>query len=146
MKFQDLKKTAHMNLAIYESLKSYIYLFKNNKILLNNKSLGNLSFINKAFQSCYLDENKTQTYFVNLINNNEIDYSRYIFFYINYLIGQNRYDEAKEIADQIDTLNSSLLILQVKNWIDKKYLIKFNKIFSCKNETDIFKRIHIFNC
>ena len=131
------KENSVYELAIYESLKSYVYLFKNNKILFSNKSLGNISFINEAFQNCYLDKNETETYFVNLIDNNEIDYSRYIFFYINYLIEHNRYNEAKEITDRIDTLNSNLLILQTKSWIDKKYLVKFNKIFLCKNETDI---------
>ena len=38
---------------------------------------------------------------------------------------------------QIDILNNSLLIVQTKNWIDKKEFEKFNQIFSCKNELDI---------
>ena len=40
-------------------------------------------------------EKNTRSSFVNLINNPEGDYSRYIFFYINYLIENNKIDEAK---------------------------------------------------
>ena len=68
------------------------------------------------------------------------------FFYINYLIEQNQFNKAKEITDQIDILNNSLLIAQTKNWIDKKEFEKFNQIFSCKNETDILGEFFFFNC
>jgi len=131
------KRNGTFELIIYESLKNYIYLFENKQTLSNNNTLGNLSLISKIFHSCYLGEKQTQTYFENLVNSDEIDYSRYIFFYINYLIEQNQFNKAKEITDQIDILNNSLLIAQTKNWIDKKEFEKFNQIFSCKNEIDI---------
>ena len=38
----------------------------------------------------------TRSSFLNLINNPDGDYSRYIFFYINYLIENNKIDEAKQ--------------------------------------------------
>ena len=133
----SFKKNGTFELIIYESLKDYIYLFENKQILSNDNTLGNLSLINKIFHSCYLGEKQTQTHFENLVNSDEVNYSRYIFFYINYLIEQNQFTKAKEIADQIDILNSSLLISQTKNWVDKKEFEKFNQIFSCKNETDI---------
>ena len=44
---------------------------------------------------------------------------------------------AKDTPDQIDFLNSSLLIMQTKNWIDNKKLEKFTEIFSCKDESNI---------
>ena len=84
-----------------------------------------------------MGKKNTKAYFVNLINSNELEHSRYQYFYINYLIHQGNYDEAKAITDKIDILNSSLLILQSKDWVDKKNLKKINKIFSCKNKTDI---------
>ena len=126
-----------LNLIIYESLKNYNFLFENKRIPSNNSTFSNLSLISMAFQSCYLGEKQTQSYFFDLINNNEVDYSRYIFFYINNLIEQNKFQTAKEIADQIDFLNSSLLIMQTKNWIDNKKLEKFTEIFSCKDESNI---------
>ena len=126
-----------LNLIIYESLKNYNFLFENKRIPSNNSTFSNLSLISMAFQSCYLGEKQTQSYFDNLIHNNEIDYSRYIFFYINNLIEQSKFQMAKDTADQIDFLNSSLLIMQTKNWIDNKKLEKFTEIFSCKIESNI---------
>ena len=126
-----------LNLIIYESLKNYNFLFENKRIPSNNSTFSNLSLISMAFQSCYLGEKQTQSYFDNLIHNNEVDYSRYIFFYINNLIEQNKFQMAKDTADQIDFLNSSLLIMQTKNWIDNKKLEKFTEIFSCKSESNI---------
>ena len=126
-----------LNLIIYESLKNYNYLFENKRIPSNDSAFNNLSLISMAFQSCYLGEKQTQSYFDNLIHNNEVDYSRYIFFYINNLIEQNKFQMAKDTADQIDFLNSSLLIMQTKNWIDNKKLEKFTEIFSCKSESNI---------
>ena len=72
-----------------------------------------------------------------MFNNTKLDYSRYVFFYINYLISKERYEEAKDITDNIDVINNSLLILQTKNWIDKKQFNKISSIFSCKNNADI---------
>ena len=126
-----------LNLIIYESLKNYNYLFENKRIPSNDSAFNNLSLISMAFQSCYLGEKQAQSYFDNLIHNNEVDYSRYIFFYINNLIEQNKFQMAKDTADQIDFLNSSLLIMQTKNWIDNKKLEKFTEIFSCKSESNI---------
>tara|TARA_B100000446_G_scaffold48725_1_gene44957 strand:- start:287 stop:1975 length:1689 start_codon:yes stop_codon:yes gene_type:complete len=126
-----------LNLIIYESIKNYNFLFENKRMPSNDSTFSNLTLISRAFQSCYLDQKQTQSYFDNLIQNNEVDYSRYIFFYINNLIEQNKFQTAKEIADQIDFLNSSLLIMQTKNWIDNKKLEKFTEIFSCKSESNI---------
>ena len=126
-----------LNLIIYESIKNYNFLFENKRMPSNDSTFSNLTLISRAFQSCYLGKKQTQFYFFDLINNKEVDYSRYIFFYINNLIEQNKFQTAKEIADQIDFLNSSLLIMQTKNWIDNKKLEKFTEIFSCKDESNI---------
>ena len=51
---------------------------------------GNFSLINLAFQRCYLNDENTKTYFKQLFNSqNSGDHSRYIFFYLNYLIENN---------------------------------------------------------
>ena len=126
-----------LNLVIYESLKNYSFLFENKRMPSNDSAFSNLTLISRAFQSCYLGQKQTQFYFFDLINNKEVDYSRYIFFYINNLIGQNKFQTVKDTTDQIDLLNSSLLIMQTKNWIDNKKLEKFTEIFSCKSELNI---------
>jgi len=125
-------------LIIYETVKQYLYVFEENKIPKIKKNFGSLSLINQVFQRCYLKDKNTDTYFSNLINNeiNE-ENSRYIYFYINYLIENNRFEEVKEITDNLDYLNSSLLISQGKKWVEEKKLYEFNKIFSCNNPTDI---------
>ena len=126
-----------LNLIIYESLKNYNFLFEKKRMPSNDSTFSNLTLISRAFQSCYLGKKQTQFYFFDLINNKEVDYSRYIFFYINNLIEQNKFQTAKDTTDQIDSLNSSLLIMQTKNWIDNKKLEKFTEIFSCKSESNI---------
>jgi len=123
--------------AIYEILNNYAYLFENKKISPKNENLGNISMITKAFENCYLNNENGQIYFENLINDDGIDFSRYTFFYINYLLENNRFDYAKQLTEQIDILNSTLLITQTKNWVNKKEIRKISQIFSCKNEADI---------
>ena len=126
-----------LNLVIYETLKNYNFLFENKRMPSNDSAFSNLTLISRAFQSCYLGQKQTQFYFFDLINNKEVDYSRYIFFYINNLIEQNKFQTAKVTTDQIDFLNSSLLNMQTKNWIENNKLEKFNEIFSCKSESNI---------
>ncbi len=126
-----------INLVIFETLKQYIYTFKNKKLLPNKKNFGNLSLIAEAFQRCYYNDQRTDSFFLNLINNQQGDYSRYIFFYINYLIQNKELDQAKSIIDQIDYIGSTLLLTQTKSWIDNNKFKSFEKIFSCKNHNDI---------
>ena len=83
LKFQDEDR---INLVIFETLKQYIYTFKNKKILDNKKNFGNLSLIAETFQRCYIEDKRTSSFFLNLINNQQGDYSRYIFFYLQYNI------------------------------------------------------------
>ena len=134
LKFKDQKR---FNLVISETLKQYIYTFKNKKILKNKKNFGNLSLISQSFQRCYLEEKNTGSFFLNLINNQQGDYSRYIFFYINYLIENQKIEEAKAVGEQLEYINSTLLLTQTKSWLDKNKIKDFNKIFSCKNHNDV---------
>jgi tetratricopeptide (TPR) repeat protein len=134
LKFKDQKR---FNLVISETLRQYIYTFKNKKILKSKQNFGNLSLISQTFQRCYLDEKNTGSFFLNLINNQQGDYSRYIFFYINYLIDNQEIDEAKAVGDQLEYINSTLLLTQTKSWLDKNKIKEFNKIFSCKNHNDV---------
>ena len=132
-----------ISLIIAKTLKQYLYVFEENKIPNKKNNLGGLSLINEVFQRCYLDDKNTKTYFSNLVNNEsnmgtqDGDYSRYTFFFINYLIENNRYAEAKKISDNLEYLNSSLLLSQGKKWIEKQKLKEFQKIFSCRNSNDI---------
>lgn len=125
-------------LIIAETFKQYLYVFKEKKLSSTKKTFGNFSFINEVFQRCYLNDQNTKNYFDKLVNSqNDADYSRYIFFFINYLVENNKYEEAKQITDNFNYLNSSLLISQGKKWIEDKKFESFKEIFSCTNSSDI---------
>jgi tetratricopeptide (TPR) repeat protein len=135
------------SLIIAETLKQYLYVFEENKISKKKIEFGNFSLINEIFQRCYLNDQNTKKYFENLINNKDNvrardgDFSRYIFFYISYLIENDRNEEVKNITNNIDYLNSSLLISQGKKWIEDQKSEEFKKVFSCKNPEDIVSEL-----
>ena len=137
IEMENLISDDRVDAAILESLKDYIFTFKEIKILKNKKNFGKLSSISEAFQRCYIQDNNTDVYFSKLINNPEIDYSRYIFFYLAYLIENDRIIEAKKITDDIHYINSTLLLSQGKSWIEKGNFDQFQKVFSCRNPNDI---------
>ena len=122
---------------ILSLLKQHVDVFENKKIQEDNINFGNLSLISETFQRCYLDDNKTGSFFLKLINDVQSDYSRYIFFYLTYLIEKNQIKEAKLITEEIDYINSTLLISQGKSWIERNDLKEFSKVFSCDNHNDI---------
>tara|TARA_Y100000590_G_scaffold450283_1_gene589683 strand:- start:902 stop:2581 length:1680 start_codon:yes stop_codon:yes gene_type:complete len=123
---------------VTDYLSEYINLFKDKK---NNSNLGNkfgkISLINKTLQKCYLGDLSTEKSFENLNNYDEEGSSRYLFFYSNYLISQKKFLKAKDIFKEVDPINSTLLIAQAKQWIDKENYDAFTSIFSCKNPNDI---------
>ena len=125
------------NLAILESLRQYIYVFKEKVILNNKKSFGKLSIISETFQRCYLGDFATDAFFSELINDKDGNYIRYIFFYLVYLTENNRIDEVKNFTKNLDYLNTTLLLSQAKNWVEKSNYEKLTNFFSCKNPNDI---------
>ena len=132
-KFQDDR----YNFIIVNSLIQYANVFKNKEIKKKNKNFGNLSLISETFQRCYLNDKNTDSFFLDLINNNQADYSRYIFFYLTYLIEKNRIKDAKSITNELDYVNTTLLLSQGKSWIEKDQIKEFRKVFSCTNYNDI---------
>tara|TARA_Y100000816_G_C26104250_1_gene586166 strand:- start:898 stop:2583 length:1686 start_codon:yes stop_codon:yes gene_type:complete len=136
-RLENISEENRLNLAIFEILKQYVYVFKENKILDNKKNFGKLSIISETFQRCYLGDKKTDLYFSNLFNDPQTDYSRYKFFYLSYLIENGRMVEAKKITDDIEFINSTLLLSQGKSWIESGNAKKFRQVFSCKNHQDI---------
>ena len=122
---------------IIKTLESFNNLFKNKKLQYPTSDFGKLSLIVNAFQNCYLNSNKTDSHFLNLINSAEGDYSRYLFFYLSNVIENKDYKTAKQISKTIEPFSSTLLISQSKKWIDNENYKKFNKHFSCQNENDL---------
>ena len=137
IQIQNVLQLDKFNLVILESLKEYIYVFKEKKLLANKKNLNKLSIISQTFQRCFLGEKSADIYFTNLINDPEDDYTRYVYFYLSYLIENQRIDEAKKITKNIDYINSTLLLSQGKSWIENDQTKKIINVFSCKNSNDI---------
>ena len=121
-------------IIITETLRSYLDLFTNKKIIRTNKDFGKLSLITNAFQLCYLNSKNSNNSFLDLINSEDGDYSRYLFFYLQNIIKNKEYSNAKNISSTINLINSNLLVSQSKIWIDTEQFDKFNNIFTCKNE------------
>ena len=133
-KLADLDR---FHLAIIESLNQYIHVFKEKKILDDNKNFGKLSIITETFQRCYLGDEGTDEYFSILIDDDDADYSRYIYFYLSYLIENNRIDETQKIISDLDSINTTLLLSQGKSWIQNQNAEKLINVFSCKNPNDL---------
>ena len=136
-KLTKIVKKDRLNSAVLESLKQYIYVFKEKEILNNKKSFGKLSIISETFQRCYLGDVNTNKYFSKLVYDDESNYTRYIFFYLSYLIENNRLDDVKKIIDDLDYINTTLLLSQGKSWIENENSKKLTDVFSCKNPNDI---------
>ena len=136
-KLTSLNGKDRFNSAILESLKQYIYVFKEKKILNDKKNFGKLSIISETFQRCYLGDTSTNKYFSKLVYDDESNYTRYIFFYLSYLIENNRAEDVKKIIDDLDYINTTLLLSQGKSWIENENSKKLTDVFSCKNPNDI---------
>jgi Flp pilus assembly protein TadD len=123
--------------AIFNTLKIYTSTFKNKKLSFQKSNFENLDLLNNTFLKCYLNDTSINASFDNLINSASIDYSRYLFFYANYLLHENKKDEAKKLFLNQDPLNSGLLLLQTKDWLINNQTKKITSIFSCKSEKDL---------
>ena len=133
----NLIELENFNLVILESLRQFIHVFNEKKILSDKKNLGKLSIITETFQRCYLEDDLTESYFSNLINDNETDYTRYIFFYLSYLVENDRINDAEIIVNDLDFINNTLLLSQGKSWIENGQIEKLYQFFSCKNSNDV---------
>ena len=135
--FEKYRNYGNYEYIIYEVLKSYNNLFLTKEINLKDEKFGKLSLINDAFQYCYLNQSEASSAFIDLINSDDGDYTRYLFFYFNNLIRNKDFESVKQISETINVLENNLLMQQSKKWLDEKNYNKFSQIFSCENEQDI---------
>ena len=97
------KKFYDMERLIAEILLNYVKIFNNRSYDFNGALLNvpgnyeNLVLIQKAFLNCYLDNEIADESFLKLIDSNTLNFMRYNFFYVNFLISKNRENEAKKI-------------------------------------------------
>ena len=135
---EKFEQDGKLEFVLYRTIKRYTELFLNKKTSKNDvNELGNIGEITNAFEKCYLGEMDTEKSFINLINSDDGDFSRYLFFYVNYLISNEKFELAKKHVLKVNFLNSNLITAQTKQWILEENYKDFSKIFSCKNHNHL---------
>ena len=125
------------HIILSKVLKNYLEVFKNNNIeSYKNNDFAELDDISLVFLSCYFNLKNTDKRFEEFIEYDGSS-SRYIYFYLDYLIEQNKIKKIDQVLQNINQLNKPLLIAQSVKWIEEKNYNKLNDLFSCKNEKDI---------
>ena len=89
---------------------------KNIKPIKEVKSIqNNLQFVQNTFAHCYLDTSNAEKEFQNIINNKKSNFSRYHFFFANYLANKKKISQAKKVINVAsETYPRNLLINQFK--------------------------------
>ena len=91
----------------------------------------NIKIIQEVFAYCYFDSEQTNEAFERLTTNPKINYSRYNFFHINYLISKGEEKKAKEVLQSsLGIYPTNLILNQLKT--DLKQKQKNNDQFNCK--------------
>jgi tetratricopeptide (TPR) repeat protein len=134
------KKFSNFEKLIAQSLLVYIKIFE--KQLYDYKTVPNIIsenyknfvLINDAFINCYLDNKKAGKSYLRIINPSTLNFTRYNFFYINFLVSKNRKKEAlKVLEENNDIFSTNLLLNQTRSWLKKGEVNNIKKIFDCRN-------------
>ena len=56
---------------------------------------------------------------------------------MSYLVETGKNEDAKKITNDIEFINSTLLLSQGKSWIENNQYYRFKEVFSCKNYNDV---------
>ena len=100
----------------------------------------NFKLIQSSLANCFLDTNNTSKQFEKMISNTNYDFSRYYFFYTNYLVQKNNFSKAKNLIENAaQQYPGNLLLNQYKKTIIEKERNKNQ--FSCKKPEDILAEI-----
>jgi tetratricopeptide (TPR) repeat protein len=103
------------------------------------KRFENIKNIQKTFAHCYFDSPKTDEMFKQLTSGSNADYSRYYFFYSNYLISKNNKGKANEtIRKSLDQYPENLMLNQLKFDSERK---NGNNKFDCKKISEVIAEI-----
>ena len=103
-----------------------------------SRPFRHLKRIQNAFLECYFDSKKTQSFFVEIIQDKNYDFSRYKFFLINYLLFKNEVKDAKKIINNNSKeYNSNLLIKETEFFLLNDENEKIKSFFNCQNPKDL---------
>ena len=106
-----------------------------------NPGYNNLILIQKVFAHCYISSVDTEQEFKRITENKESNFSRYNFFFANYLLNNNKETESAEFINLAsEKYPGNLLINQFKKNLNsnkEKTKIQFN----CTNSSDVMGEI-----
>ena len=98
--------------------------------------------IQNAFAHCFYESNITEKKFEELVYDEETDFSRYGFFYADFLHKEGKTNDAINVIDKSLKLNPQNLILnQLKLDIQNKKNTVFSDNFNCKKPSDVSAEI-----
>ncbi len=118
------------------------YFEANEKFKSINPMYENIKKINNIFLNCYFDTKNLETDFQNLIRNKTTDFSRYTFFYANYLYKKNLSKKANLILSEKLLQNPrNLLLNQLYSDIKLKKQNHLQNNFECKNVSNIIAEL-----
>ena len=102
----------------------------------------NINKINNVFLNCYYETLNVETKFLNLINDQDTDFSRYTFFYADYLIKKNLTDKANSILEKkLIDVPRNLLLNQFYSDINQKKKNYLQNNFNCNNISHIISEL-----
>ncbi len=107
-----------------------------------NSRYANIKKIQNVFLNCYFDTPNTKKVFENLLNTESTDFSRYTFFYVNYLVKKNFKDKSFKILNKsLSKVPRNLLLTQLHVDLKKDDIQKLNEQFDCKNVSNIIAEL-----
>ena len=144
-KIKNRKSQFILNSFVSNSLSNWVSFKKINldhaqtKIDLIDSRFENLKKIQGAFLHCYYQSDQTDIFFKKLTSNTKKDFSRYNYFYINYLVNSNQINEARKVI-------SSSLELYPRNVLLNQYKLDFSneklkKNFNCQKISHVIAEI-----
>ena len=114
--------------------------FVNSQKIMNSMDprYENLKKIQTAFLHCYFENKNASKVFENLVNDPQNDFSRYNFFYANYVFSTGNKNKTLKILNETSNLYPrNLLINQFKKSISENTInLRLNE-FNCKNISHI---------
>ncbi|OUW74100.1 MAG: hypothetical protein CBD76_01225 [Pelagibacteraceae bacterium TMED216] len=106
----------------------------------DRENFKNVKAIEKVFLYCYFKRKNTSSLFENLLFGSDGNFSRYNFFFANYLHKIKKNNRAKEIINKsLIEYPNNLILNQMK--FDLKNKKKFNNKFNCEELTNISAEI-----
>ena len=113
------------------------------KIRINSidSKFENLKKIQNTFLHCYYKSPKTDFFFKQLVSDKKIDFSRYNYFYANYLVNSGKINKAKEILKtSLELYPRNLVLKQFELDLNNNNL-KIENNFNCQNQTHVTSEI-----